>query len=55
MPEVAYLLDADDGLGDGFVMLRVEGETIPRRILRDDEYAQARGALTAQLRRSRRR
>ena len=28
VPEVAYLLDADDGLGDGFVMLRVEGETI---------------------------
>ena len=49
VPEVAYLLDADDGLGDGFVMLRVEGETIPRRILRDDEYEQARGALTEQL------
>jgi aminoglycoside phosphotransferase (APT) family kinase protein len=49
VPEVAYLLDAADGLGDGFVMLRVEGETIPRRILRDDEYEQARGALTEQL------
>jgi aminoglycoside phosphotransferase (APT) family kinase protein len=49
VPEVAYLLDADDGLGSGFVMLRIDGETIPRRILRDDEYAEARAALTAQL------
>jgi aminoglycoside phosphotransferase (APT) family kinase protein len=49
VPEVAYLLEPDDGLGDGFVMLRVEGETIPRRILRDDEYAQARSSLTGQL------
>ena len=41
--------------GDGslnmpfFLMEHVEGETIPRRLLRDDEYAEARDALPRQL------
>ena len=38
VPLVRFLLEADDGLGDGFVMERIEGETIARRILRDEEY-----------------
>ena len=45
------LLD-DDGthLGTpGLVMRRVPGETIARRILRDDEYAAARRVLVPQL------
>lgn len=49
VPEV--IVD-DDGtrLGTaGLVMSRVEGETIARRILRDDEYAPARAVLSAQL------
>jgi aminoglycoside phosphotransferase (APT) family kinase protein len=49
VPEV--LVD-DDGtrLGTaGLVMSRVPGETIARRILRDDEYAAARPVLAAQL------
>ena len=33
----------------GMIMRRVEGETIARRILRDDEYAPARGVLVGQL------
>ena len=33
----------------GMVMRRVDGETIARRILREGEYAQARGVLVAQL------
>jgi aminoglycoside phosphotransferase (APT) family kinase protein len=33
----------------GFVMQRVEGETIARRLLRDDEYKKAREVMTAQL------
>jgi aminoglycoside phosphotransferase (APT) family kinase protein len=32
-----------------FLMERVEGETIPRRLLRDDEYAEARRVMTGQL------
>jgi aminoglycoside phosphotransferase (APT) family kinase protein len=42
-------------MGDGslgipfYLMERVEGETIPRKLLRDDEYALARRSMTAQL------
>ena len=49
VPEV--IVD-DDGslLGTaGLVMSRVPGETLARRILRDDEFAHARTVLTAQL------
>ncbi len=48
VPTVRFLLEPTDDLGTGFVMDRIEGETIARRILRDDEYATARGHLTAQ-------
>jgi aminoglycoside phosphotransferase (APT) family kinase protein len=48
VPRPLLLLDAGDGLGTGFVMERIEGETIPRRILRDDEYAAARPRLAGQ-------
>ena len=47
-PQVWFLLEPDDGLGSGFVMERIEGETIPRRILRDDAYAAARPLLARQ-------
>jgi aminoglycoside phosphotransferase (APT) family kinase protein len=33
----------------GLIMRRVDGETIARRILRDDAYTEARGALISQL------
>jgi aminoglycoside phosphotransferase (APT) family kinase protein len=48
---------APDGAADGdhgalgpswLVVERIEGETIPRKLLRDPEWAQARAALTAQ-------
>jgi aminoglycoside phosphotransferase (APT) family kinase protein len=43
-------LMGDDSLGAPFFLMeRVEGETIARRILRDDEYAVAREGLTTQL------
>ena len=48
VPSVRRLLGEGDGLGCGFVMDRVEGETIARRILRDDAYADARTRLAAQ-------
>jgi aminoglycoside phosphotransferase (APT) family kinase protein len=47
VPAVRFLLAADDELGDGFVMTRIDGETIPRRILRDDEFATARAGMTS--------
>jgi aminoglycoside phosphotransferase (APT) family kinase protein len=50
---VAELLAAGDGdspLGAPFIVTRrVEGETIARKILRDDEYTAARPKLAAQL------
>ena len=48
VPAVCFFLDPGDALGSGFVMERVEGETIPRRILRDDAYAAARPLLARQ-------
>jgi aminoglycoside phosphotransferase (APT) family kinase protein len=48
VPKVRALLTDDDGLGAGFLMDRVDGETIPRRILRDAEFEPARAHLAAQ-------
>lgn len=45
-PRVRFVLEDADGLGTGFVMDRVDGETVPRKILRDDTYAAARPGLT---------
>src|ERR1700732_558743 len=48
-PRVLHVLEPQDDLGTGFIMERVEGETIPRKILRDDQFAQARPKLARQL------
>jgi aminoglycoside phosphotransferase (APT) family kinase protein len=48
VPRVRTLLTPADRLGTGFIMDRIEGETIARRILRDDAYAAARPRLAAQ-------
>ena len=50
VPEVLLRADGPELWGSpGLVMRRVDGETIARRILRDDAYRQARRALTGQL------
>ena len=49
VPEIVVTSDDPAVLGSAFlVMSHVDGETIPRRILRDDEYAPARPLLAAQ-------
>jgi aminoglycoside phosphotransferase (APT) family kinase protein len=48
VPPTVTLLSPAAGLGHGFVMERVDGETIARRILRDDAFAAARQAMAAQ-------
>jgi len=49
VPELIMVSDGA-GLGTaGMVMRRVHGETIARRILRDETYRQARGVLVGQL------
>jgi len=50
VPKVYWLGDGSDVLGTPFfVMERVEGETIARRLLRDDEFKQARKVIPEQL------
>jgi aminoglycoside phosphotransferase (APT) family kinase protein len=48
-PRVLHVLKPEEELGRGFIMVRVEGETIARKILRDEEFAKARPILARQL------
>jgi aminoglycoside phosphotransferase (APT) family kinase protein len=48
-PRVLHVLTPEDDLGTGFIMVRVDGETIARRILREQEFADARPKLARQL------
>jgi aminoglycoside phosphotransferase (APT) family kinase protein len=48
VPQPHFLLAVEDGLGEGYVMERIAGETIPRKILRDDAFAAARPRMAAQ-------
>ena len=45
---IRHVLQPADGLGAGFVMDFVDGETIPRKILRDAAYETARPLLAGQ-------
>jgi aminoglycoside phosphotransferase (APT) family kinase protein len=46
---VAFGDDEGQGLGPGWLVVeRIQGETIPRKILRDSQWAAARATLTAQ-------
>jgi aminoglycoside phosphotransferase (APT) family kinase protein len=49
VPRVRWCAEAAEELGAAFVMDFVAGETIARKLLRDDEYAAARAALPEQL------
>jgi aminoglycoside phosphotransferase (APT) family kinase protein len=48
-PKVMHVLRPQDELGIGFIMQRIEGETIARKILRDEQFAKARPLLARQL------
>lgn len=48
VPKVLYTLKEEDGLGEGFIMDYIKGETIARPILRDPEFASARKTLSWQ-------
>ena len=45
VPHVRYVLTEADRCGRGFIMDRLDGETIPRKILRDTAFAGARPHL----------
>lgn len=48
VPSVLHVLGPDDQVGDGFMMSLVQGETIARPILRNEEFAAARDVLAGQ-------
>jgi aminoglycoside phosphotransferase (APT) family kinase protein len=48
-PEVLFELAPEDGLGEAYVMRRVGGTAIARKLLRDPPYAQARTRIAGQL------
>ncbi len=48
VPKVLAVLPPDGALGAGYLMSRVEGETIPRRFLREPRFAAARAGLARQ-------
>lgn len=50
VPAVHWLADEDQTLGGPFFLMdRIEGETIPRRLLRDADYTRARQVMTGEL------
>ena len=48
VPEALVALTPEDGIGQGFVMSFVAGETVARKVLRDAEFAKARATMAAQ-------
>jgi len=48
VPRVCMILEPSDELGSGYVMERLEGETIARRILREEAFAAVRPRLARQ-------
>lgn len=48
-PEVLFELTPDDGLGEAYVMRRIGGTAIARKLLRDPPYAEARQRIAGQL------
>jgi aminoglycoside phosphotransferase (APT) family kinase protein len=47
-PEVVHVCTDSDGLGEAYVMRRVAGETLGKRIVRDEAFAPARAVLARQ-------
>jgi aminoglycoside phosphotransferase (APT) family kinase protein len=48
VPGIRFVLPTGENLGSGFVMDRIPGETIARKILRDEEFASVRPRLARQ-------
>ena len=46
--EVLFTLAPEDQLGEGYIMACIDGESIPRRILRDERFQTVREELAAQ-------
>ncbi len=48
VPQVIYVLNENDGLGEGFIMTALAGETLPQKILRDAQFAAALPEMASQ-------
>ncbi|MCC5857209.1 MAG: phosphotransferase family protein [Ectothiorhodospiraceae bacterium] len=48
VPRVYHVLEAEDGLGRGYIMECVEGETLPKKIFQREDFAEARAGLARQ-------
>jgi len=48
VPKVLFQVEEEDELGSGYAMERIAGETIARKILRDEQYAEARERMARQ-------
>ena len=48
VPKVLFQVEEQDGLDAGYAMERIAGETIARKILRDEQYAEARERMARQ-------
>jgi aminoglycoside phosphotransferase (APT) family kinase protein len=49
VPQVVHVLSPEEGLGSGFLMERIEGESLARKLLRDPQYAIARTRMAFQI------
>jgi aminoglycoside phosphotransferase (APT) family kinase protein len=49
VPRVVHVLSPEEGLGSGFVMGRIDGESLARKLLRDPQYAIARARMAFQI------
>ena len=49
VPEIIEEFDESSGVGSGYIMEFVLGETIPRKILRDERFAQIRPNLALRI------
>lgn len=47
-PRIRAILEPEDGLGEGYITERVDGETLGPRIIRDERFAAARPLMAAQ-------
>ncbi len=47
-PTITFILDEQDELGEGFAMEFISGASIPRKILRDEQFADARDRMARQ-------
>lgn len=47
-PGIVHIFKPGDGLGEGYIMDRIEGETLPSRIMRDERFVRARSLFAEQ-------